>query len=116
MAAIQYASWQHVPGLGPSPSPASHTDKLAHAVAYGILALLLARALRGSSRARLGDIALIACIWATAYGGLEELIQRLLERTPDFLDILSNAAGAAIAALAWWGVARRRAHRPSPKR
>jgi VanZ family protein len=113
VAAIQYGSVTPVVPVPVVPIP--HLDKLLHAGAYGLLTLLLARALRGSSRARSGELALAACLWATAYGGVEELLQRSVPgRSCDFFDVLANAVGATLAALVWHRVAtwaaRRRNH------
>jgi len=90
-----------------------HLDKLLHAGAYGLLAWLLARAVGGTAKAGPGDVALIACIWASAYGGLIEILQGLTGRTPDVVDLLANVAGAALAAWAWRWVAVRRSRAPA---
>ena len=100
VAAIHYGSVRPVIPVPMVPIP--HLDKMLHLGAYGLLTLLLARALRGTARASSGDLALAACLWATAYGGVEELLQRSLPgRSCDLMDMLANALGAALAALVW---------------
>jgi len=103
---IHIASVRTVPPVPAPPIP--HLDKLLHAGAYGLLTLLLAHALRGSTRAGLGDVAVAACLWATAYGGMEEIIQRWFpDRSSDIADVLANGVGAAMAAMGWhWAMVR----------
>ena len=79
----------------------AQSDKLAHALAYGLLALALARALAGGAGLKLGEAAFIACIWATAYGGIAEIVQHFVGRHADLFDVLANAGGAALAACSW---------------
>ncbi|MDX9751161.1 MAG: VanZ family protein [Flavobacteriales bacterium] len=77
-----------------------HADKLVHAALFGVLAALVLRALR-THRAK-------AVAWGLTvlYGALTELLQHLLpvDRTGDPLDLLADAAGAALALI----VVRRR--------
>lgn len=102
-AAIHYGSMRPVLPVVVPPVP--HSDKLLHAAAYGLLALLLARALHGSSQAALGELALAACLWATAFGGIEEILQLFLtDRSAEVGDVLANAFGAALAACVWKSV------------
>ena len=64
----------------------------AAAIVVALLALLLARALRGSSRAPLADLAIAACLWATAFGALEEILQLSVPaRSADVADVVANA-------------------------
>jgi VanZ family protein len=113
-AAIHYGSTRPVPPVVVAPIP--HMDKLVHAGAYGLLALLLARALHGSSRAALSVAAVAACLWSTAYGAVEEVVQRFLPgRSSDVADLVANAVGAALAAWVWQAAVTRRKRRcPSP--
>jgi VanZ family protein len=83
-------------------------DKLLHAGAYGLWALLFLVAL---SRSAPGLGPLRSAAWAAAagtlYGALTELHQLLVpERSADVLDLLANFAGAALAAGAWWALDR----------
>lgn len=99
-AAILWGSLRPKPPVPPPAIP--HLDKLIHAAAYGLLALLLARALRQSWGAALAEVALVAAVWAAAYGTAVELLQVTRpERTPSMADLLANAAGAALATLVW---------------
>lgn len=106
MGFIQYASVRPVVEIPPETIP--HTDKLLHALAYALLALLLVRALRSSSTLKAADIALAAFAWSTAFGAAQEMLQYFLpNRTCDLFDLLANAAGAGLAVLAAWLAKRR---------
>ncbi len=75
-----------------------HLDKVAHAVEYGILALLLCRAVRTPNQAALIIIAL-SC---TTYGILDELYQSLIPgRFPSGWDAAADTVGSALAVLLW---------------
>jgi VanZ family protein len=89
-----------VPHL-PAP-PGRLTDKQAHAIAYGLLAGLICRALSG---ARLTGVtagrALAAVLLATAYGVTDEWHQSFVPgRESDVADLYADALGAALAAVA----------------
>ncbi len=84
--------------------------KSGHALAYGLLAWLYLRALRGggpaSDRLRLLSLAL-----AVAYGVTDEYHQSFVPgRTPRLLDVLIDGLGATIAL----ALERRRAQAPPP--
>jgi VanZ family protein len=112
-AAILWGSLRPKPAVPPPVIP--HLDKLIHAVAYGLLALLLARALRQSWRAALAELAFVAAVWAVAYGTAVELLQMTRpERTPSMGDILANAVGAALAVLLWARIVGRVKRGPVP--
>ena len=97
--------------LSAVPAPPSHlTDKHMHLFAYAGLALVLVRALSGGrwsavTAATLWQAALLTVV----YGASDEWHQSFVpSRTPDGLDILADAVGAALAVgavgmLAWWG-------------
>jgi len=74
-----------------------HADKFGHLAAYGVLSFLLARAL-GSRRS---SVAVAAAAWAAAYGGVLEVVQPLVGRTADFLDLAASVVGAVLAAGVW---------------
>lgn len=76
-----------------------HLDKVAHALEYAVLALLVCRAARAPGRTALVVI-IMSC---TAYGIIDELHQFLIAgRDPNVWDAAADAAGSAIAAVAWY--------------
>ncbi|MDB2224447.1 VanZ family protein [Halorubrum ezzemoulense] len=78
-----------------------------HGLAYAGLAVTLAYAFQDSpwrDRTVLGVVFLLA----VGYGGSIELLQSTLDaRTADFGDLLTNAVGAAVAAVCWRVLTRR---------
>lgn len=78
-------------------------DKLAHLVAYVLLALA-GRVAFGQDRPP--GVPLTAGLCA-AYGGAIEILQRYTGRTPEILDWLSDAVGALVGALIGAWLARR---------
>ena len=75
-----------------------HLDKVAHAVEYAILVLLVCRAWRTPTSKTLILIAL-SC---TIYGILDELHQYLIVgRDPSVWDAAADAVGCTIAAAVW---------------
>ena len=106
-AGIGYVSVRSVGG-GPA---FPQSDKLLHGLAYALLALVLARGLVEGVGQKLDEAALVACIWATAYGGALEVVQHFVGRTADLFDALANGGGAALAVGVWWAIARWRARR-----
>ena len=76
-----------------------HADKFGHLAAYGVLSLLLVRAL-GSRRSSV-SVAVAAATWAAAYAGVLEVVQPMLGRTADFLDLAASVVGAVLAAGVW---------------
>ncbi len=76
-----------------------HLDKVAHALEYAILALLVCRAARATGRTALVVI-IVSC---TAYGIIDELHQFLIAgRDPNVWDAAADAAGSAVAAVVWY--------------
>lgn len=74
-------------------------DKVFHALAYGVLALLIAYALE-ARRARASAIAVLV---ATVYGATDEAHQALVPgRSPDVLDLVADAVGATLFVGARW--------------
>ena len=74
-----------------------HTDKLAHFIIYGILALLLYRAFRMERRYGPWAAVLLSILVASIYGALDEYHQSFIPtRTTDLFDWLADTAGAAI--------------------
>jgi VanZ family protein len=79
-----------------------------HFVLFAILAVLIARALAGGSLAQATGRQLAAAVIATVlYGISDELHQAFVPpRTPEAMDVLTDAAGAVVAAVAIkaWGI------------
>ena len=80
------------------------TDKQAHGLAYGVLAILIARArTRGDIPSLTLRDAAIAWSLATLYGASDEWHQSFVPgRTADWLDLAADAAGAFAALSALW--------------
>ena len=78
-------------------------DKLAHLGEYGLLGFLLLRALSGSfPRWSLRAIVGLALVLTILYGVGDEWHQSWVPlRTPDPLDLMADALGAALAAGFW---------------
>jgi VanZ family protein len=77
-----------------------------HALAYGGLAVALAYALQDRPW-RDRTVLVVVFLLAVGYGGSIELLQSTLDaRTADFGDLLTNAVGAAVAAVCWRALAR----------
>ena len=99
-----------IPGLATPPGPIS--DKHFHFMSYGLLSVLLVRAL---ASARVRDItwrvAILAFGLATFYGATDEFHQWFVPgRTSALDDLAADALGAAAAAglLLAWAIIRRR--------
>ena len=85
-----------LPRLPEVPVQLPELDKLLHALAFAVLALLCAHGLGWPRGRRL----LWAAALASGYGVLDELHQRLVPgRSPDVIDWLADTAGACSAAL-----------------
>lgn len=107
-----------VPDL-PAP-PGGITDKVAHSLVYAVLAVLILRALTGGRMAGVTlRRALAALALTTLYGVTDEIHQSLVPgRTPELLDVLADARGAALGLLATLIVAalqRRRTPQADPR-
>ena len=75
-----------------------HADKVAHAIAYAILALLFCRAWRAPTRKAL----VFTAILCTAYGILNEAQQSFIPgRECSGWDAVANAFGASVTTLLW---------------
>jgi VanZ family protein len=85
-------SLPEVPGIG--------ADKLAHAALYGLLSVLIVRAMTGGwTRPISMTIAAVAVAWSVAYGASDEFHQSFVPpREVDAADLLADAVGATIAA------------------
>jgi VanZ family protein len=85
----------------PGAPPGGMSDKAAHFLAYAALGAALVRALAGgrASGMTVRRIAL-AILLATVYGASDEVHQMFVPgRTPDVMDLLADASGAAAGAV-----------------
>ena len=85
------------------PSPGV-SDKQAHFLAYGVLAVLCLIGASGARLTRIGSRAVLAALVLTvAYGVSDEVHQSFVPgRTPDVDDVVADAIGAAVAlGVAW---------------
>ena len=101
-----------LPGL-PEPWLDVLAKKSGHALAYGLLAWLYLRALRGDGPAS-DRLRALSLILAVVYGATDEYHQAFVPgRTPRLLDVLVDGAGATLAmALERWRV---RVRLPAPR-
>ena len=99
MAAIFYLSAQSSP-----PTPGGLPDKLAHAIEYFGLGVVVFRAVAGGFGARVTAARVMATmIIAVAYAVSDEVHQLFVpDRTADARDLLADAAGASAALIACW--------------
>lgn len=97
MAVIFTVSAMPDPGL----PPGDMSDKSAHFLAYAALGAALIRALASGRASNLTPRRLLgAAFLATLYGLSDELHQDFVPgRTPDWLDVAADAAGAAAGVL-----------------
>ncbi len=77
-----------------------HLDKVLHLCEYALFAWLLTRAIRATaSPPHASSYVLWAWLYATSYGLLMEVIQRLVPwRSADLMDAVMNTLGAALGA------------------
>jgi VanZ family protein len=87
-----------------APLPGRLSDKVAHALGYGLLGGLVARALAGGFPRPLSWSGVILSVAvATLYGASDELHQHYVPgRTADLNDLIADAAGAALGVIAVW--------------
>lgn len=99
MAAIFQAS--AMPSAAP---PGQGWDKLLHFLAYGLLAVLVLRALCGGDPGRAGwPPAMMAALFATLYGLTDEWHQSYVPgRMAEAADLAADAAGALAGAWSAW--------------
>ena len=85
------------------------SDKVLHAVEYGILAVLCFRAFRWAAGPAVARQAVVAAIVAASvYGVTDEVHQFFVPfRESSWLDWLADTAGAAIGALSWRAISIR---------
>lgn len=79
-----------------------HIDKLAHLVAYALMAMLCFRALWTDREHAVPLWVLIfVAVLTTAYGAAIECYQDMVARNFDWLDMAANGVGSALAAALW---------------
>ena len=80
-----------------------HADKVIHALEYGLLGILLARAfgLGTGGLFRRAEAVAAAVLFCVAFGALDEVHQSYVPgRSLEFLDLFADVGGASLAALA----------------
>jgi VanZ family protein len=83
-------------------------DWLSHGGAWALLCVLMARALDVS---RVPHVAVLAFVASVSYGIFDEIHQSYVpSRTPDAMDVVKDAGGAALGLLAWQVRLRRLFH------
>lgn len=88
-------------------------EQLGHALAYGILAWLFLRALRGNGPVSC-RLRVVSVVLAVVYGASDEIHQAFVPgRHPSLVDLLTDGAGASLAMLLEWR--RHRAPASSPR-
>lgn len=99
-----------IPGSALARLPFSFWDKGAHVVEYGVLSLLVGRALRGtlppsdaSSNLRAAVVVVASVV---AFGAIDEAYQSTRGRDADILDLAADAVGACLAQTIQAGRAR----------
>jgi VanZ family protein len=97
------------------PVPPGYDDKVAHAVAYGTLALAVLHGLTRAWRRRIGlPQVVLAIAVATLYGISDEWHQSFVPgRSTELLDLVADAVGAAAAAVTVWAWSILRPFRPA---
>ncbi len=98
--------------------PVAFSDKIAHALVFGVLAALMLRAL---GRARWNQVTgwpvMLAVLFTTLYGVTDEWHQHFVRgRTSSAVDVVADAVGAVITAGGVWTwsiIQRIRAEKPS---
>ena len=91
-----------IPNPGPSVELEFPTDKVEHAAAFGLLQILALRALRYELPGALPRaMPWVAALTSTAIGGALELYQLTVpNRSAELMDLVADAVGAVIAAVA----------------
>jgi VanZ family protein len=82
----------HYPKL-PSVVSVPQSDKVAHFVAFGLLAFLLWKYVESRGRRTTGFFVWMAFVVLTAYAALDEYLQRFVNRSVSLADWIANVAG-----------------------
>ncbi|HUU43612.1 MAG TPA: VanZ family protein [Planctomycetota bacterium] len=106
LAVFAFASALFIASELPPPqiaiAPFPYFDKLLHVAAYGVLAMLLFRALwADETRPTPTAVLVLAVVLATLYGVSDEFHQIFTGREFDVWDMAANGLGAAAAAALW---------------
>jgi VanZ family protein len=89
-----------IPGNAFPDVPGRFTDKLVHIALYGVLGLLVGRALASSARLGGARLVVLTGLLATAYGITDELHQLLTpRRSCDWHDVVADAIGGLLGGL-----------------
>jgi VanZ family protein len=111
VAAYMLALFTASSGPGVALPPGQNWDKVLHAGAFGVLALLCAWALtRGRMRAATWPALAAACLITIVYGATDEFHQSFVPgRDADVFDLCADALGAlaAAGAIRAWGIIAR---------
>jgi len=82
--------------------PPTGIDKLAHGLAYALLAWLLCWARESKATGRTARVALVSLLAVGTYGALDELHQLLIPtRSAELADWVADVVGAAAGAGSW---------------
>lgn len=92
LALVVATHWPRL-DLGDAPSPVLQPDKAVHALTMAVLTGLLMLARPAGRRASLRVTALVSCVIALAYAGLDEWSQSWFDRTVSWADVTANAIG-----------------------
>lgn len=97
----------------PDVLPGRFVDKIAHMAIYAVLGALIARAISGGRlSATTWRHLVVAVVLSTLYGVSDEWHQSFVpDRTPDAMDLMADALGAAAGALFILAAGRRLAGR-----
>ena len=97
----------HFPKLSLGPLAPRNTDKLAHFVAFGLLAFVYWRFNESFRRPVSSRFVWAAALLLSAYAALDEYLQQFVNRSPGVGDWLANVAGI-VTVLAAFEIRRRR--------
>ena len=98
----------HYPTLG-LPAPIPQSDKVAHFVAFGLLAFLFWKCVESFDRKLSGRFVWVAFVVLGAYAALDEYLQQFVNRYTSLADWLADLAGVSVVLLALEVHRRRRA-------
>ena len=91
-----------------------YADKGVHFFMYGVLGLLLARAMHNPPKTTVFRVILAAFLLVAAVGALDEWHQRYMQdRSTEFADWMADSSGGLIGALLWTVTSRPRSLRTS---
>ena len=86
--------------------PGNMSDKTGHGIGYGLLGIVLLRALaRGRQAGVTLRVVVVTIVCATVYGISDEFHQWFVPgRTADVHDVMADAIGAVVAAAGAWAI------------